>query len=1049
MFCSKNVGVTPSHSVLRRFLSQITSPLTIGLRREDPARIWERRCPLTPSAVEELVQDAGVRVLVQDCNRRVFGTHEFEGAGAIVHPNLSLAHIILGIKEIPICDLADQSCSLSLSLPSSSDESRSSPLQVPRTHLMFSHTGKGQPYNMPLLSKFLSPEESIPRLIDYELLTDTPLPSGKRVVAFGWFAGATGAVEGLCASAHDFLSFGVASPFLHLPRPYMSRTISGMRESLRTVGNFISEFGMPAATGPFVIAITGNGNVAQGALALLRDLPHVFVSPEDLPSLVSSRETNLQKVYIVHVKPAHYLVPSDGSSRSFDRAAYYARSSDWKSIFHERIAPYITLLINGAGWQPGFPRLMTNEQLTSAITASRAISPHGRFRTVADVSCDVKGGLEFVEQSTTIDAPFFTSRPASLPSSFPGVQIMSIDILPTQVPQDSSAHFSGALMPYLRTLIRQYQGTLTAEDRDRFEALSRATIVQNGELQGVHKWLATPLRDFREKPKPKALLPQSVAQVVQQHTKGGKKAVPGVTVKKKILLLGSGMVARPAVEEFSKRNDVQLVVGSNNIFEAQSMTNSFHNAIFKQVDLADLIAVDSLIASADVVVSLLPVPFHPTVAKLCIAHKKHMVTASYISLDMRSLHKSAVDSDVLLLNEIGLDPGIDHCSAISLLQRLRSQNKMVKSFVSFCGGLPAPEAADVPLGYKFSWSPRGVLNAALNGARFKLMGDEYNIHGDDLLSSHFRTVPLSNVLKFEGIANRDSLPYAKAYDLGPINALDTVLRGTLRYPGFCSLMHSFQRIGMLETERSMKLDNWSSFAPRALASKFATSFPDDDAASFYSALTDIIDMPKPILPQLIHALAWLGITPTSGNSTPFGGPSMNNTVTIPLPTKPLAPIDLFTIILSHQLRYQDSERDMVVLMHEITVSPTPQSSTYGNLTEEETHTSTLIAYGTPTSSAMARTVGIPVALATLAVLDGQVHARGVCGPTMEEVYNPVLQGLEENGLGMKTSVRSGGGSGSVLRNELRLNMDIRDSAWGLLSERTGRGVSPRLSSSTA
>ena len=138
--------------------------------------------------------------------------------------------------------------------------------------------------------------------------------------------------------------------------------------------------------------------------------------------------------------------------------------------------------------------------------------------------------------------------------------------------------------------------------------------------------------------------------------------------------------------------------------------------------------------------SLLPVSFHPTVAELCLQHKKHLVTASYISPAMRDLHERyafctistahnltchrAVAADVLFLNEIGLDPGIEHCSAISLLSKLQAENKRVTSFTSFCGGLPAPEHAEgVPLKYKFSWSPRGVLGAALNGARFKLWGE--------------------------------------------------------------------------------------------------------------------------------------------------------------------------------------------------------------------------------------------------------------------------------------------------------------------------------------
>lgn len=162
---------------------------------------------------------------------------------------------------------------------------------------------------------------------------------------------------------------------------------------------------------------------------------------------------------------------------------------------------------------------------------------------------------------------------------------------------------------------------------------------------------------------------------------------------------------------------------SNSLPEAQKLVAEYPNASAVLLDVHNQADVAQLVAQSDLVISLLPVPFHPSVADLCLKHRKHLVTASYISPAMRALHERAVAADVLLLNEIGLDPGIDHCSAIALLEEIRAQGKRVASFTSFCGGLPAPECADVPLKYKFSWSPRGVLGAALNGARFKLWGE--------------------------------------------------------------------------------------------------------------------------------------------------------------------------------------------------------------------------------------------------------------------------------------------------------------------------------------
>lgn len=979
---------TNSYLSKRNFASK-SNVLTIGIRQEDPARLWERRCPLTPSAVHELVREEGVRVLLQHCNRRVLDTSEFEKAGAIIDETLSSAHIILGIKEVPLSRLEYHSGPLPLL--STASESRDGPIiPVPRTHFMFSHTGKGQPYNMPLLSKFIKPRAD--RLIDYEFLTDGPAPAGKRVVAFGWFAGAAGALEGLSASAHEFLAFGVASPFLYLPRPYMCRTVEGMRNALRQVGTFISEHGTPAATGPFVIAVTGNGNVAKGAISLLEELPHTRVTVDDLPSLINSSDTSLKKIYLVTVKPQDYLVPSDGSSRPFDRSDYYSRPSEWKSIFHEKVAPFTNLLVNGAGWQPGFPRLMTNEQLGLARKESYKYSPFGRFRTIADVSCDVKGGLEFMDKSTTIDSPFYYVKPPSIPTDMPGVQIMSVDILPAQIPEDASKHFSSCLMPYLRTLVRQYQNRLTEQDQEYIAALNRATIAQGGELQGQFRWLYERLSG----PYYGGLSDPSTGTTSNDgQIQGHARNVETTSNKayKNILLLGSGMVAQPAIQEIARRSDVRLVIVSNNVAEVDYV-RGMTNVRTLHMDLADLNSVEALISDSDVTISLLPASFHPTVAELCIKHKKHLITASYISEAMKKLHQNALDSDVILLNEIGLDPGIDHCSAISLIERIKAQNKRIKSFISFCGGLPALDSIDpdIPLGYKFSWSPRGVLNAALNSASFKLRNKLYDIPGDKLLQSYFKDVDPNYGM--DGLANRDSLPYTGIYSLGSVENIETILRGTLRYPGFASLMDAFKQIGLLESSFNLDgLPSWSALAPHALARKYnIAKLPEDDTRSLQSAIKDSTGFSEEQTSKLVHVLSSLGVAPSRSSSDPANiTPAL-----MPAHLQDRTPINLFSNILSHRLRYKENERDMVILTHEIIAVPNEPSKAGS----EEVHTSTLVTYGTPVNgiSAMARTVGLPVAFAALAVADGRVSTRGVCGPSVPEIYGPVLAQLEEAGI---------------------------------------------------
>ncbi|KAF9220571.1 hypothetical protein BS17DRAFT_786754 [Gyrodon lividus] len=958
----------------RRAFATVAPPskLTIGIRREDPARIWERRCPLTPVAVESLVHNDNVDVLIQDCDRRVFPLHQYIKAGARIHPTLEPAHIILGIKETPLDELiVSPPCTISSASP------------TPRTYLMFSHTTKGQPYNMELLSRFLpqDPQRHLPpRLIDYELLIG---PGGKRTVGFGWFAGVAGTLESLSALAHAHLELGVASPFLHTPRPHTHASLPSLRTALRAIGQEIINDGTPKCLGPFVIGLTGNGRVSQGVLSILEELPLSKVSVKDLPALLSNPDTDLHKVYLVHASPNEYLSRRRGGQ--YDRSHYYENPSLYQSDFATKVAPYLTLFLNGVGWLPEFPRLMTNDALTTALTRAAEVG-RARFSTIGDISCDVQGGLEFMPRASTISEPFFKHRPSTLPAHLPSVQIMSVDILPSSLPLDASQHFCGVLMPYLRALIKEFRGE--PAEQEYSDALKMATIARDGQLQGKHTWLAEPVEKWE----------QSSAAATQL-----KSAVK----KKRVLMLGSGMVAGPAVQELCKRSDIELVVASNSRTEADNLIRGLPNASACLLDVVDGDNISRLVEGADVVISLLPVVFHPSVAELCIQHGKHLITASYISPAMRALNDRAASANVLLLNEIGLDPGLDHCSALSLLKQLRKENKRIMSFTSFCGGLPAPEASDIPLGYKFSWNPRGVLSAALNGARFKLNGEVKEIPGEKILSNYFPDVPISNVLKLEGIANRDSLPYANTYGLGKLDSLRSVLRGTLRYPGFADLVHSFKTIGLLDADPSSHIQPhfWSDLARLALEKRIHERIPDD-SSSFKSALSAVV--PDQRRNNVLEALEWFGLAPSSQASQSLPPP----------PTKPLAPIDLLTVILARKLKYNPGERDLVVLSHEIVAQPL---SIPGEAPPEltEVHTSSLVVYGNSKASAMSRCVGLPVAFATLAILDGKIVGRGVQGPTEEVLYQVVLDGLEEVGLAMKEGVRKGCGMEARLRDGLR------------------------------
>ncbi|KAI0302611.1 Saccharopine dehydrogenase-domain-containing protein [Russula brevipes] len=981
-----SVALPPRRLALRFYTSQST-PVTIGIRREDPGRIWERRVPLTPDAVAGLVGRDNVRVLIQECERRVFPLEEYVRAGAEVHSTLEPAHLVLGIKETPLH-----------SLVTSPVRSVNQNVLVPRTHMMFSHTAKGQEYNMPLLSRFLSGgvryadpklsgDESLPqlmaRLVDYELLTGT---DGKRTVAFGWHAGVAGTLEALCAMAYKHLERGVASPFLYVSRPYTSPHLDAHRSQLRYIGSQIIEHGTPRILGPVIIGVTGNGNVTQGILSILSELPIVKVNVDDLPALVSDPATDLRKIYLVHTLPSSYLSRADGAP--YDRSQYYANPQEYRSSFHTKVAPYLTLLLNGVGWGIGFPRLLTTSQLALAK----------RLAAIGDISCDIGGGLEFVSRATTIDSPSYDVN---------GVTVVAVDILPASLPRDASTHFSEKLLRYVRSIVNDYKG-ITGEDTEAGDSLKRATIASQGRVRQGHEWLAEKVEAWRTSRGSQA---QNERTASNTSLENGGRPRHTVERKKRVLVLGSGMVAGPAVDELAARPDVELIVASNALQEAERLVAAHSNASALLISMDDRSRVSQLVNESDIVISLLPAPLHPFVADLCLEHKKHMVTASYVSPAMRSFHSRARSAGVLFLNEIGLDPGIDHCSAHSLLSRLRSEDKQIVSFTSFCGGLPAPDVAEgVPLGYKFSWSPRGVLRAASEGASFRLAGQNWEIPGERLLLQNFPDVPLSNVLRLEGLANRNSMQYAETYSLKDED-LRTMLRGTLRYPGFASLMHSFSTIGLLESSKTIVLDHWPSLTRLALEQKFNITIPDNDLPSLKSALATVL--PPSRIPALLQALTWLHLVPSAD-------PSPDPSSALPellLPRRhastPIPPADALAAHLAHALRYAPHERDLVLLHHEI-VARDRRTGT------EQVHTSTLTAYGDARASAMARTVGLPVAFAAGRVLDGAVRATGVCGPTADEaVWRGVLEGLEGSGLGVRERVGSGPSMEGVLAAGLK------------------------------
>ena len=336
-----------------------------------------------------------------------------------------------------------------------------------------------------------------------------------------------------------------------------------------------------------------------------------------------------------------------------------------------------------------------------------------------------------------------------------------------------------------------------------------------------------------------------------------------------------------------------------------------------------------------------------------------MVTTSYVSEAMRALDSEAKDAGIIILNEIGLDPGIDHMEAMRIIDGVHGSSGRVASFRSYCGGLPAPEANTNPFGYKFSWSPRGVVLAAKNSARYLEGGQEISIPGEELFD-HYWTVEIEGLGEFEAYPNRDSIPYIETYG---IPETETMYRGTLRNPGWCATWKALVRLGLLdEEERDLRGPTWAGFM-RELIGDGSEDLKRDLAAHLELAEDA----------EVLKRFEWLGLLSDE-----------------PLPLERGSALDLLAAKLLEKLQYEEGERDMIVLQHEFVAS-------YPN--RKEKITSTLIDFGVPGGdTSMGRTLGLPAAIGTKLILQGEIGLQGVQTPVVPEIYRPVLAELEEQGI---------------------------------------------------
>ncbi len=427
---------------------------------------------------------------------------------------------------------------------------------------------------------------------------------------------------------------------------------------------------------------------------------------------------------------------------------------------------------------------------------------------------------------------------------------------------------------------------------------------------------------------------------------------------KKILILGAGLVAKPLVRYLLDQPDFKVEVASRTVSKAVKLIDNHPDGEAKELNLKDEESLKKEVKGSDLVISMVPYGFHPKVAKYCIDFGKHMVTTSYVSEIMQNLDDEAKKADIIILNEVGLDPGIDHMEAMRIIHDVEEKGGEIQSFTSFCGGLPAPEANTNPFGYKFSWSPIGVLLAGKNSAQYQRDGQQVFIPAEDLFKDH-SIINIEGLGEFEGYPNRNSLPYIQLYG---IQSTETMLRGTLRNKGWCSTMKKMVDLGLLDEEEK----EWDGLTYKEFIRRLMGNPAEED---IQKALGAHLGIKKDS--DIIKRFEWLGLLSDKS-----------------LPVKKGSALDILGAKMLEKLQYEEGERDMIILQHQF-IASYPDG-------KKEKITSTLIDYGIPNGdSSMARTVGLPAAIATRLILEGKIEMAGVHIPVIPKIYIPILQELKE------------------------------------------------------
>jgi saccharopine dehydrogenase (NAD+, L-glutamate forming) len=436
-------------------------------------------------------------------------------------------------------------------------------------------------------------------------------------------------------------------------------------------------------------------------------------------------------------------------------------------------------------------------------------------------------------------------------------------------------------------------------------------------------------------------------------------------MSKKILVIGAGRSSTSLLRYLlgnAEKEDWTLRVGEQDVAMAEKKVKGNDRAEAFAFNALDERERESAIKNADLIISMLPARFHTLVAKDCIRLKKNVITPSYVSPEMKAMHQDAVDAGVLIMNEIGVDPGIDHMSAMKIIHQIEREGGEMKRFESFTGGLVAPESDDNPWNYKFSWNPRNVVLAGQGGSAKFIEEGKYKYVPYHRLFERTRPISIEGHGEFEGYANRDSLSYRSIYGLE--NVL-TLFRGTLRKKGFSRSWNAFVQLGM--TDDSYKIKNSEDLTWRQFVNLF---LPFDETLTVEEKVLRYLD---DIDESDLSKIEWLGFLDEEKTGLADASPAQ-----------------LMQKKMEERMSLKSGEKDMIVMWHRFNYEQ--------NGEEREIHSS-LVAIGEDDNfTAMSETVGLPVGICAKLMLRGEFDLKGVVQPIMPEVYEPVLKELEDHGI---------------------------------------------------